>query len=136
MDFENNYEDKSAWSEQKVFANTYFDCSKTCRQMQFQGDLIGWKSALDTKTVHGIPILKEDDQRKWYAHLEELDKAFNLFFHHKIELRKSAQEMYPTNNHYIEFKKKLQKYEIDFDTEINKVMPFLFVKKKIDIAGL
>jgi hypothetical protein len=123
---------QSEWNEQQWFSTLFFNLTNRCRFSQSQMNILGWKSHLESKISLIMGILKEKEQK----HLKSLKDSINI---------KSA-ELYSLPNNKIaaplrakkrgELATLLFNVEAEVDTMTNRHLPFLNLKKRIDIGNL
>lgn len=121
---EDNVELNNDWHEQVSFSRMYFEASSNCRQFQTNRDPINWFYALETKISIILGLLDEDVASEVWKNRDDLKKILRVYSKH------------PSNHNKGRSLSALMVFEANIDREVNKIMPFLNLKKKSSIGGL
>lgn len=121
---------ESEWNEQRLFAIMFFTLSFQARNSQMNGDTLKWKDVLESKMSMSMGILDDKGQKQLLDYKMELDKLYYKF--------STTPQRDNVNRSKIlgYLKKRLFEIEAKVDAIINKNMPFLKRKKKLDLEGL
>lgn len=104
------------WHEQVSFSDLYFQITNTCRLFQSQWQVVKWKGCLYSKISLVSGLFKEKEFKTIQNKMEAVEKINT----------KRTKELY----------KQLFELEMVIDSKMNEKMPFLNIRKKVDIGGL
>ena len=124
---------QSEWHEQVDFSELFFKTTQVCRTHQANDNLILWKFALESKITLIRGVLNEDEKKETYFLKSQINKIWAKHFNERKKEGKELHQLHPIN---AEFRSTLDIVEEKIDTIVNLKMPFLNIKKKVDIRGL
>ena len=130
----------SDWHEQVEFSIIYFEETKRCREAQ-RMDILSWAIALQSKISFAAGILDRKDVEKWN---KQIDDAVEKVTERKAkEKNKSGLGGYydcigsPILNHFNnKLRDVLRNVEFELDNKINKLMPFLNIRKRGSLSDM
>lgn len=127
---------ENEWNEQVEYSEFYFKITMACRYYQSQNSLSKWYWCLEAKTSYIIGVI----DKKSVEELKKARLAVQTLFGDYLEARDKSRVSGRMTSKYKQttyiLKEALFEFEAGIDREINKVMPFLNLKKKVDIQGL
>lgn len=138
---EENENGRSEWNQQVSYSDVYFATCKKCREHQSNDDLEMWKFAVQSKFTCALPILDEEQQNQATSLLCDLENFWDEYIKIQLELfenNKSKSGRMDINRNCPQYKNlrfALMQSESGVDILVNKKMPFLNVKKKVDLAS-
>tara|TARA_R100000656_G_scaffold114808_1_gene87293 strand:- start:2244 stop:2627 length:384 start_codon:yes stop_codon:yes gene_type:complete len=125
---------QSEWHEQVDFSDLYFKAVATCREQESNNNLLGWKYALEAKITLIMGILNEEEKEEIYYLKSQIHSIWIKYYNEDYKLgNNSLSSMHPVTS---SFRSTLFLVESKIDTMVNSKMPFLNIKKKVDIRGL
>lgn len=125
MEEQNNTsnDESSEWNEQMAFSKLYFKYTEKAREHQFDSLPLLWHRAVDCKLTQACGIFNDETKEKLLAKFRVMSKYFadlaNLPENHpesKYKLMLLAED--------------LKLFEIELDSCVNKIMPFLKKKER------
>lgn len=125
---------QSEWHEQVDFSALFFKATMWCRTQEANGDLMAWKSALESKITLVMGIFDKEEKEEVHYFKSLIYKAWSRYYNENRKL--GEKNMNPLHPVCADFRNTLFLIESQIDTMVNKKMPFLNIKKKVDIRGL
>lgn len=116
----------SEWNEQMLFAQTFFSITERCRLAQMEKNPFLWKNCLDAKFLLVMGITNDEGKNK----INLIRKEINTYAYGIANSGKGLEERKGKLFDALFYA------EVVTDTIANKHMPFLKLKKKVDIGGL
>ena len=116
----------SEWNEQVFYARLFFNETALCRMAQGNSDIFAWKRHLEGKMSLGASIIDEKEVGKIKEIYIYLNNKFISILGEDGKNREAYSKLVPI----------LFYTEIEIDRMVNKKMPFLKLKPKIDLKGL
>ena len=114
---------KSEWNEQQLFAQLFFDITKSCRYCQINHYFGKWLSCLESKISLVLGVVNKEQKKYLFEIRNKLNNAAI------VELKKEKQKQGVLFN-------LLFYAESEIDTMAHEHMPFLKIKKSTDIGGM
>lgn len=114
---------KSEWNEQQLFAQLFFDLTRSCRYYQSKQAVKGWKSVLESKMSLVMGVANEKEK-------EHLDFVRDEIIKKAFEDRNLPPEKQGKLFNLLFYA------EAEIDTIACDHMPFLKIKKQTDIGGM
>lgn len=119
---------KSEWNEQMLYSYLYFTRSAHCRAYQEEGDLVRWKSAIESKMSIAMGITSPEEQKEINKLRQEVLKVFFEYAsipQKNYAARELAMAGAKLNNTLFQVESKI-------DSLMNLHMPFLKTTPKVD----
>jgi len=124
---------QSEWHEQVDFSDLYFKTTMVCRTHQAEDRLLAWKFALESKITLIKGILNAEEKKETYFLKSQINKVWSKYYNEEKRIGKRLHPLHPICS---DFRSTLDIVEEKVDSLVNSRMPFLNIKKKVDIRGL
>jgi len=131
-------EKSSEWHEQIEFSELYFKEHTKCREAQRENDSIRRANATKSKIQMAMGVLNDDEKEKGKKLIDNVNLALTNYQKSLSYEERAGKTPLDVLSQVLneELDKVLDESEADIDTMVNKHMPFLNIKKDIDIRGL
>jgi len=131
-------EKASEWHEQVEFSELYFKEHTKCREAQRSGEIIQWNQNIKSEMSMAIGILDKDEIEEINKLKGELNFVINNY-QNSLDFEEMTGKM-PLDVMSQKLKSKAEEklFEIEgkVDGMVNKHMPFLNLRKEVDISGM
>jgi len=131
--------DKSSeWHEQVEFSELYFKEHTQCREAQRGNDSVRRANAVKSKIQMAMGILNNDEKEKGKKLIDNINLALTNYQKSLSYEERTGTTPLDILSQVLNEKldNVLDESESEIDTMVNKHMPFLNIKKDVDIRGL